>query len=684
MGASVFLWAPVRRPARRIFAKHIFPLNSIDYIANAFILYRDLNLYPLIRIKFMSDAIKHECGIALIRLLKPLGYYQQKYGSAFYGFDKLYLLMEKQHNRGQDGAGIASVKFDARPGRPYISRERSKASNPIQDIFSSVNAKIDDALAKNPEYRHDVSWQKDNLDFCGELYLGHLRYGTFGNNSIHSCHPFLRSNNWITRNLLLAGNFNLTNTDALFNMLISIGQHPVRYSDTVTILEKISYALDQENDLLYRKYKNDGYSNREISELIAEKLDIASLLTNACKHWDGGYVICGLIGHGDAFVIRDPAGIRPGFYYKDDEVLVVTSERPPIQTAFDVSWDKIKELPPAHALIIRKDGRFSLKKFIPPLPRKSCSFERIYFSRGTDRDIYQERKDLGKRLVPAVLKALDNDIENSIFSFIPNTAETCFFGMMEELKAHCNRIKVETLKKNRNLSDQELAAIINFTPRFEKIAVKDAKLRTFISSDSSRDQLAAHVYDTTYGVVRPNIDSLVVIDDSIVRGTTMRNSILRILDRTRPKKIIVVSSAPQIRYPDCYGIDMAKLGKFIAFEAAVELIKERGMEDLLTEVYEEARAQLKLPMNEMVNVVKKIYAPFSANEISARIARLLTASTIKAEIQFIYQTIEDLHAACPNHLGDWYFTGDYPTPGGNKVVNQAYVNYIEGDDSRAY
>ena len=632
----------------------------------------------------MSDAIKHECGIAMIRLLKPLAYYQQKYGSAFYGFNKLYLLMEKQHNRGQDGAGIASIKFDTKPGTPYISRERSNADNPITDIFSNINEKINKTFIENPDCRNDAEWQKENMDFCGELYLGHLRYGTFGNNSIHACHPFLRANNWITRNLLLAGNFNLTNTDALFNMLIGIGQHPVKYSDTVTILEKIGYELDEENDVLYHKYKNEGYSNREIAELIAEKLDINSIVKNACKHWDGGYVMCGLIGHGDAFVIRDPAGIRPVYYYKDDEILMVTSERPPIQTALNVPYAKIKEIPPAHALIIRKNGEFSLKRYKKSLPQKSCSFERIYFSRGTDQDIYRERKNLGKRLVPAVLNALDNDIENSIFSFIPNTAETCFFGMEEELKAHCNRIKLATIKENPNLGAEDLAKIINFTPRFEKIAVKDAKLRTFISSDASRDQLATHVYDTTYGVVRPDIDSLVVIDDSIVRGTTMRNSILRILDRTKPKKIVVVSSAPQIRYPDCYGIDMARLGKFIAFEAAIELIKDNKMEDILTEVYEAAKAQLKLPMQEMTNVVKKIYDPFTAEEISAKIGELLTSSTIKAEVTFIYQTIEDLHAACPNHLGDWYFTGDYPTPGGNKVVNQAYVNYIDGNNSRAY
>ncbi|MDD5727586.1 MAG: hypothetical protein PHV59_03390 [Victivallales bacterium] len=632
----------------------------------------------------MSEAIKHECGIAFIRLLRPLEYYLQKYGSAFYGLNKLYLLMEKQHNRGQDGAGIASIKFNVPPGTPYISRLRSNAANPIKDIFTTVTAAVNEALAVNPDCRHDAGWQKQNLDFCGELYLGHLRYGTFGNNSIHACHPFLRANNWITRNLLLAGNFNLTNIDALFNMLIGIGQHPVRYSDTVTILEKIGYALDEENNLLHRKYKNEGYSSREISELIAKKIDLDAMLKNACKSWDGGYVICGLLGHGDAFVIRDPAGIRPAFYYRDDEILAVTSERPPIQTAFNAPYDKVRELPPAHALVIRRDGEFSLKPFTRPLPKKACSFERIYFSRGTDRDIYRERKELGKRLVPAVLKALDNDIENSIFSFIPNTAETCFFGMTEELKAHCNRIKLEKIAADRNLSEEKLRKIINFTPRFEKIAVKDAKLRTFISSDGLREQLAAHVYDITYGLVRPHLDSLVVIDDSIVRGTTMRQSILKILDRTQPRQIVIVSSAPQIRYPDCYGIDMASLGQFIAFEAAVELLKENHQEQLLSDVYEEAKAQLKLPMKEMINVVKNIYHPFSAEAISAKIGELLTAGTVSTEVRFIFQTIEDLHAACPDHLGDWYFTGDYPTPGGNKVVNQAYVNYIEGNHARAY
>lgn len=632
----------------------------------------------------MSDAIKHECGIALIRLLKPLDYYRRKYGSTLYGLNKLYLLMEKQHNRGQDGAGIAAVKFDTPPGIPYISRQRSNKTNPIKDIFSQANNSINTALENNPGHEEDVAWQKNNLEFCGELFLGHLRYGTFGDNSIHACHPFLRANNWITRNLLLAGNFNLTNIKSLFDMLIASGQHPVKYSDTVTILEKIGSEIDDENNKLYRQFKREGFSKNEITNLIADEIDIHKILSKACARWDGGYVMCGLLGHGDAFVVRDPAGIRPAFYYKDDEVLVVSSERPPIQTAFNVPGSKIQEIPPAHALIIRKNNDFSLKEYTRPLPRKSCSFERIYFSRGTDKDIYRERKELGKLLVPAVLDAVDNDMENTVFSFIPNTAETCFFGMEEELKAHCNRIKLEAIKGNKDLSDEELERIVSFTPRFEKIAVKDAKLRTFISNDVMRGHLAAHVYDITYGVVQPNTDSLVVIDDSIVRGTTMRQSILRILDRTSPKKIVIVSSAPQIRYPDCYGIDMAKLGQFVAFEAAIALIKDRGMENLIDEVYQDALKQLQLSPKQMTNAVKKIYAPFSAEEISEKIGELLTAETIKAEVKFIYQKIEDLHAACPDHTGDWYFTGDYPTPGGYKVVNQSFVNYIEGNDARAY
>ncbi|MCP3966880.1 MAG: amidophosphoribosyltransferase [Lentisphaerae bacterium] len=632
----------------------------------------------------MSESIKHECGIAMIRLLKPLDYYREKYGSAFYGLNKLCLLMEKQHNRGQDGAGIASIKFDVPPGVRYISRQRSNRHDPLKDIFSTVNSEINTLLEEHPFHQGDIEWLKNNARFCGELYVGHLRYGTFGRNSVESCHPFIRENNWQTRTLITAGNFNLTNVDTLFRSLIGLGQHPLEYSDNVTMLEMIGYSIDEENTLLYKKFKNDGYPREEISKLIAENLDLNGILKHACKKWDGGFVCCGLLGHGDAFVIRDPAGIRPVFYYKDDEVLVVTSERPPIQTAFNVPAGKIKEIPPAHALIIKKDKSFSVKPYISPLPRKSCSFERIYFSRGSDKDIYNERKNLGRKLVPAVLEAINHDIENTVFSFIPNTAETCFFGMADELNKYCCDTQIEKLKSIDPKDTEAIKKLIHLKPRFEKVAVKDAKLRTFISDDSQRNELAAHVYDITYGVVRSGIDSLVIIDDSIVRGTTMRESILRILDRTGPKKIVVVSSAPQIRYPDCYGIDMARLRQFIAFEAAVELIKENGMADLLKEVYEDARHQLRLPMEDMVNAVKKIYEPFTADQISIKIGEMLRPDNMNAEVEFIYQRIEDLHESCPEHLGDWYFTGNYPTPGGNKVVNQSYVNYIEGSNKRAY
>ncbi|MFA7230597.1 MAG: hypothetical protein WC071_04955, partial [Victivallaceae bacterium] len=566
----------------------------------------------------------------------------------------------------------------------YISRERSNRHSPIKEIFTAVNTEINEALTANPSRKGDVKWLKSNVRFCAELYLGHLRYGTFGKNNIESCHPFIRENNWITRTLITAGNFNLTNVDTLFRMLIGIGQHPVEYSDTVTILEKIGHFIDEENNTLYKKYRSEGYPREEITKLIAQNIDIGGVLKNACKKWDGGYAICGLLGHGDAFVIRDPAGIRPAYYYKDDEVLVVTSERPPIQTAFNVKYEDINEVPPGHALIIRRNGDFEFSQFTPLLPRKSCSFERIYFSRGSDQDIYRERKMLGRYLVPAVLKAIDYDIKNTVFSFIPNTAETCFIGMREEIYVYSSKAKLEKLRKKKDWNNEELEEIISLQPRFEKVAVKDAKLRTFITDDEQRNDLTAHVYDITYGVVNAGKDSLVVIDDSIVRGTTMRESILRILDRTRPKKIIIVSSAPQIRYPDCYGIDMAKLGNFIAFEAAVALLKDNGMSKILQEVYEAAKEQLKLPMEDMTNCVKRVYEPFTAEQISDKICQLLTPPGINAEVKFIYQTIEDLHLACPNHLGDWYFTGDYPTPGGNKVVNQSFVNYIEGNNNRAY
>lgn len=634
----------------------------------------------------MSEAIKHECGIAMIRLLKPLDYYYRKYGSFAYGISKLCLLMEKQHNRGQDGAGIGGVKFDLEPGRHYISLERSNSSTPIKDIFAKVGNEFNQFCVNNPTQTGNADEIKKQVRFFGELLLGHLRYGTFGNNSIEACHPFIRENNWLTRNLVIAGNFNLTNVDELFEVLLRVGQHPKAYSDSVTILEKIGHFLDEENTVLYRKFKGMGYDRRKISELIAEEMDVHGILKKACKSWDGGFVIAGMLGHGDAFVVRDPAGIRPAFYYKDDEVVVVTSERPPIQTAFNVKLEAIRELPPGNAIIIRKNGDVAVKPYVDPLPRKSCSFERIYFSRGTDRDIYLERKMLGKKLVPAILKEIDNDLENTVFSFIPNTAETCFYGMVEELREYCcqdQQKKILALDKDA-VTPENVEAILSIRPRIEKVAVKDAKLRTFISDDSQRNELAAHVYDITYGSIRPNVDNLVIIDDSIVRGTTMRESILRILDRTKPKKIVIVSSAPQIRYPDCYGIDMARLGQFIAFEAAIALLKENGMEQVIDDVYKKALEQLELPDYEMVNCVLDIYAPFEYEQISRKIRDLLRPDGMNAEVSFVYQTIDDLHLACPEHKGDWYFTGDYPTPGGNRVVNQSFVNYIEGVNARAY
>ncbi len=633
----------------------------------------------------MSDNIKHECGIALVRLLKPLEYYHRRYGTYFYGLNKLCLLMEKQHNRGQDGVGVATVKFDIEPGHPYVAIERSNAQNPIKDIFCCINRDISEKINGDNTTRADyVKWLKQQVPFCGELYLGHLRYGTFGCNGLEFCHPFIRENNWMTRTLILAGNFNLTNVDMLFRTLVGIGQHPVAYSDTVTILEKIGHFLDEENSMLYKKYRKDGCPREEITKLIAANLDIQNILKHACNKWDGGYVVSGLIGHGDAFIIRDPAGIRPAYYYKDDEVVVVASERPPIQTAFNVACSQVKEIPPGKVMIIRRNGDFSIKKFIKPLPRRSCSFERIYFSRGTDRDIYQERKRLGKLLVPEVLRAIDHDIVNTVFSYIPNTAETCFFGMIKELNSYCRKIQTQQLADAQNLTPEKITEILNFRPRFEKVAVKDAKIRTFITDDAQRNELAAHVYDITYGAVRPGKDALVIIDDSIVRGTTMRESILRILARTCPKKIVIVSSAPQIRYPDCYGIDMARLGVFVAFEAAMTLLHDTGREELINEIYEESRHQLKLPIDKMRNCVKRIYQPFSTEEITRKIAALLLPDNFAIPVEFIFQTIEGLHAACPEHAGDWYFTGDYPTPGGNKVVNQAFVNYVENNHRRAY
>ena len=633
----------------------------------------------------MSDAIQHECGIALIRLKKPLQFYLDKYGSAFYALKKLHLLMEKQHNRGQDGAGVANIKFDMEPGERYISRQRSIDSKPIQDIFDNINARFKQIEEENPALLKDVDYLKKNAGFTGELFLGHLRYGTFGRNSIESCHPFLRQNNWMSRNLVVAGNFNLTNVDELFDALVEIGQHPKEKSDTVTVLEKIGHFLDVENDQLLQDLKEDGLSNLEKYKLVSERINIEKILKKASENWDGGYAMAGLFGHGDAFVLRDPSGIRPAYWYEDDEVCVVASERPVIQTAFNLKAESIKELTPGHALIIKKNGNVTETLINQPLERKACSFERVYFSRGNDLGIYEERKQLGHNVVPQVLEAIDYDLDNSVFSFIPNTAEVSFYGLIKGLENHLNDKKYESiLALGANPSPEKLKEIVYQRARIEKIIIKDAKLRTFITQDDSRDDLVAHVYDITYGSVVEGKDNLVVIDDSIVRGTTLKQSILRILDRLGPKRIVVVSSAPQIRYPDCYGIDMAKMGDFIAFEAAIQLLKETGKEQLIQDVYQKCKDQVKLPKDQIVNYVKEIYSPFTAEQISAKISELLTPPSIKANVEIIYQTIENLHDACPENLGDWYFTGDYPTPGGNKVVNKAFMNWVEGKNERAY
>lgn len=632
----------------------------------------------------MSDAIKHECGIAQVRLLKPLEYYKEKYGTAFYGINKMYLLMEKQHNRGQDGAGFASIKINTKPGERYISRVRSNAAQPIQDIFDQINQRINDEIKQNPEYADDVELQKKHLPYIGEVFLGHVRYGTFGKNSIESVHPFLRQNNWMHRNLIVAGNFNMTNVNQLFNNLVDLGQHPKEKADTVTVMEKIGHFLDSEVEKLYKKLKKQGFSKVEASPMIAKQLNVAKILRKSSKNWDGGYAMAGLLGHGDSFVLRDPAGIRPAYYYKDDEVVVVASERPVIQTAFNVNYEDIKELDPGHAIITKKDGRVDITKILEPLERKACSFERIYFSRGSDAEIYKERKMLGRLLMPEVLKSINHDTINTVFSFIPNTAETSFYGMVEAAQDELNKQKNEAILAEKNtLTDSRLSEILAHRLRTEKIAIKDAKLRTFITEDSSRDDLVAHVYDVTYGVVRPE-DNLVIIDDSIVRGTTLKKSILRMLDRLNPRQIVVVSSAPQIRYPDCYGIDMARLEDLVAFKAALELLKENNQYEIVEEVYEKCKKQVDLDDREVQNFVKEIYEPFSDEQISDKIAELLSPPDLKAEIKVIYQRVENLHKACPKNLGDWYFTGNYPTFGGNRVVNRAFINFYEGNKDRAY
>lgn len=633
----------------------------------------------------MSDPIKHECGIALLRLKKPLQFYQDKYGTALYGINKLHLLMEKQHNRGQDGAGVANIKFDMEPGDRYISRSRSIKSSPIQDIFDQINGRFKAIADENPALLNDVDYLKKNAGFTGELFLGHLRYGTFGRNSIESCHPFLRQNNWITRNLVVAGNFNLTNVDDLFEVLVRLGQHPKEKSDTVTVMEKIGHFLDVENDELYKNYKSQGIANKDIYSKIADEIDIVKILKKASNDWDGGYAMAGLLGHGDAFVLRDPNGIRPAFWYENDEICVVASERPVIQTAFKLKSEDIKELTPGNAIIIKKSGQVAEIEINVPRTKLACSFERIYFSRGSDKDIYTERKNLGRLVVPQILESINFDLKNSVFSFIPNTAEVSFYGMIKGLEDHLNQVKIAQIKAlGSNPAASDIEHILLQRARIEKIAIKDAKLRTFITQDDSRDDLVAHVYDITYGSVKENQDNLVIIDDSIVRGTTLKQSVLRILDRLGPKKIVVVSSAPQIRYPDCYGIDMAKMGDFIAFEAAISLLHETGQAEVIESVYQQCLAQISLPKEEVKNVVQGIYAPFSDDQISKKIAELLTPPAIDAEVEIIFQRVDNLHKACPNHLGDWYFTGNYPTPGGNKVVNRAFINWKEKKNERAY
>ncbi|RTY68824.1 amidophosphoribosyltransferase [Flavobacterium sp. LB2P53] len=632
----------------------------------------------------MSDALQHECGIALVRLLKPLEFYKEKYGTAFYGIQKMYLLMEKQHNRGQDGAGFASIKMDVEPGERYISRVRSNHSQPIQDVFKQINERINEEMAAHPEYADDVALQKENIPYLGELFLGHVRYGTFGKNSIESVHPFLRQSNWMHRNLILAGNFNMTNVKELFQNLVELGQHPKEMADTVTVMEKIGHFLDKEVMQLYQDCKEEGLSKREASPVIAERLDIAKILRRSSKNLDGGYAMAGLLGHGDSFVFRDPAGIRPAYFYQDDEVVVVASERPVIQTVFNVPFEKVQEIEPGTALIIKKNGTVSMEEILPPTVKKACSFERIYFSRGSDAEIYQERKTLGRLILPAVLKSIDQDTDNTVFSYIPNTAETSFYGLVEAAQDFLNQRKNNYILQNRNtLTKESLQELLSVKIRTEKVAIKDAKLRTFITEDSSRDDLVAHVYDVTYGVIKPT-DNLVIIDDSIVRGTTLKMSIIKMMDRLNPKRIVVVSSAPQIRYPDCYGIDMAKLEGLVAFKAALELLKERNMYHIVDEVYVKCKAQENFNDTEVINYVTAIYAPFQPQEVSDKIAQMLSSPEIKAEVKIIFQTVEDLHIACPKNLGDWYFTGDYPTPGGNRVVNRAFMNFYEGKDARAY
>ncbi|MBW7844356.1 MAG: amidophosphoribosyltransferase [Bacteroidia bacterium] len=631
----------------------------------------------------MSDSIQHECGIAFIRLRKPLDYYKQKYGSNLYGLKKLTLLMQKQHNRGQDGAGVGVVKLDVKPGNPFIFRERESGSDAIAKIFTQIESKIKES--GNKEQLTDSEYVKENSPFVGEVYLGHLRYGTFGGSSSDLCHPFLRKNNWMTRNLLLAGNFNMTNVDELFDLLVELGQHPSEKADTITMLEKIGHFLDEENQRLFDEYKQLGLSNVAITEKISSTIDIQRMLTRAMREVDGGYVLAGIIGNGDTFILRDPAGIRPCFYYHDDEIIVATSERPAIQTGFNIQINAVKELQPGNALVVRKDGSISEIPILPALPKQPCSFERIYFSRGNDRDIYIERKKLGYQLSDAVVKELNGDLKNTVFSYIPNTAATAFYGLIDGIHKYLLDYKVnEITKLGANPDPEKIREILKLKPRREKIAVKDVKLRTFITDGEHREDMVAHVYDVTYGLVKNGEDTLVVIDDSIVRGTTLKTSILRILDRLHPKRIVIVSSAPQIRYPDCYGIDMSRLNEFVAFQAMLQLLKENNKEHLLQEVYAKCKQQEHAPKEEVVNHVKQLYDLFTDEQISNKIAEIIRPDDLRADLKVIFQTIDGLHQACPENHGDWYFSGIYPTPGGNKVVNRAFINFMEGNNSRAY
>jgi amidophosphoribosyltransferase len=630
----------------------------------------------------MSDAIKHECGIALIRLRKPYEYYIEKYGTPSYGINKLYILMEKQHNRGQDGAGVASIKINVAEGKKYINRIRSVDNQPISSIFSKINKKFKKAQKEKKNHYYDAHWIQENVPFTGEVLLGHLRYGTHGQNDIETCHPFLRQNNWRSRNLAVAGNFNMTNVDELFNNLVELGQHPKEKNDTVTVMEKIGHFLDEENQGLFNTYK-DQYSNKEISDIIEQELDLQRVLMRSCKDFDGGYAMAGMVGHGAAFVARDPAGIRPAYYYADDEVIVVASEKPAIKTAFGIDYSQIKEVTPGFALIINQNGSYAEKQFIDQLPKKSCSFERIYFSRGSDPDIYNERKKLGALLCPQVLEAINYDLENTVFSYIPNTAETAYLGMMSSLNEYLVKYRKKVIEDG-DIKGKELERILQFTARTEKLVIKDAKLRSFITSDDQRDEFVSHLYDTTYEVINKGVDTLVVIDDSIVRGTTLEKSIIRMLDKLGPKKIVIVSSAPQIRYPDCYGIDMSKMREFVAFRAVISLLKENGLESILDSTYEKCKAALADLTGNQKNYVQDMYNTFSYEQVSKKIAEIVTPPKCEAEVEVVFQTVDQLHNACPKHLGDWYFTGDYPTPGGNRVANKAFVYYMEGKTVRAY